>query len=46
MTFTSIPFVIRTVQPVLEDIQPDIEEAARTLGAIAAGRSSRASSGR
>jgi sulfate transport system permease protein len=33
MTFTSIPFVIRTVQPVLEDIQPDIEEAARTLGA-------------
>lgn len=33
MTFTSIPFVIRTVQPVLEDIAPDIEEAARTLGA-------------
>jgi sulfate transport system permease protein len=33
MTFTSIPFVVRTVQPVLEDIQPDIEEAARTLGA-------------
>ena len=33
MTFTSIPFVVRTVQPVLEDIQPDIEEAARSLGA-------------
>ena len=33
MAFTSIPFVIRTVQPVLEDIQPDVEEAARTLGA-------------
>lgn len=33
MTFTSIPFVIRTVQPVLEDIQTDLEEAARTLGA-------------
>jgi len=33
MIFTSIPFVVRTVQPVLEDIQPDIEEAARTLGA-------------
>lgn len=33
MIFTSIPFVVRTVQPVLEDIQPDIEEAAKTLGA-------------
>ncbi len=33
MAFTSIPFVIRTVQPVLEDIAPDIEEAARSLGA-------------
>jgi len=33
MTFTSIPFVVRTVQPVLEDIQVDLEEAARTLGA-------------
>ena len=33
MAFTSIPFVVRTVQPVLEDIQVDIEEAARTLGA-------------
>ena len=33
MAFTSVPFVIRTVQPVLEDIAPDIEEAARNLGA-------------
>lgn len=33
MAFTSIPFVTRAVQPVLEDIGPDIEEAARTLGA-------------
>ncbi|MDB5614877.1 MAG: cysT [Devosia sp.] len=33
MTFTSIPFVVRTVQPVLEDIQVDLEEAAKTLGA-------------
>lgn len=33
MAFTSAPFVIRTVQPVLEDIQPDVEEAAVTLGA-------------
>ncbi|PJI43901.1 sulfate ABC transporter permease subunit CysT [Ferrovibrio sp.] len=33
MAFTSVPFVVRTVQPVLEDIQPDVEEAAATLGA-------------
>lgn len=33
MTFTSIPFVVRTVQPVLEEIQVDFEEVARTLGA-------------
>lgn len=33
MTFTSLPFVVRTVQPVLEDLDPQIEDAARTLGA-------------
>lgn len=33
MAFTSAPFVVRTVQPVLEDIQPEVEEAAATLGA-------------
>ena len=33
MAFTSIPFVIRTVQPVLEDLSADVEEAARSLGA-------------
>lgn len=33
MTFTSIPFVVRAVQPVLEDLEHDLEEAARTLGA-------------
>jgi sulfate transport system permease protein len=33
MMFTSIPFVIRTVQPVLEDVATDVEEAARSLGA-------------
>ena len=33
MAFTSIPFVVRSVQPVLEEIQPEIEEAAKTLGA-------------
>lgn len=33
MTFTSIPFVVRTVQPVLEDLDPTLEQAALTLGA-------------
>lgn len=33
MAFTSIPFVVRTVQPILEDLDPGLEEAARTLGA-------------
>ncbi|MCK0206922.1 sulfate ABC transporter permease subunit CysT [Starkeya koreensis] len=33
MAFTSIPFVVRTVQPVLEDLATDVEEAAATLGA-------------
>lgn len=33
MVFTSLPFVVRTLQPVLEDISSDVEEAARTLGA-------------
>ena len=33
MAFTSIPFVVRTVQPVLETLPRDVEEAATTLGA-------------
>ncbi len=33
MAFTSLPFVVRTVQPVLEDIPEDVQEAARLLGA-------------
>ena len=33
MIFTSIPFIVRTVQPVIEDLGQDVEEAARTLGA-------------
>lgn len=33
MAFTSVPFVVRTVQPVLEDLEPELEEAAATLGA-------------
>lgn len=33
MAFTSLPFVVRTVQPVLEDLDADAEEAAGLLGA-------------
>jgi sulfate transport system permease protein len=33
MAFTSVPFVVRTVQPVIEDLGTDVEEAARSLGA-------------
>jgi len=33
MAFTSLPFIVRTVQPVLEDLDPALEEAAQTLGA-------------
>ncbi|WP_425283771.1 sulfate ABC transporter permease subunit CysT [Devosia soli] len=33
MTFTSIPFVVRAVQPVLEEVDIDFENVARTLGA-------------
>lgn len=33
LTFIGLPFVVRTVQPVLEDIESELEEAAATLGA-------------
>ncbi len=33
MAFVSFPFVVRTVQPVLEEFDYELEEAARTLGA-------------
>jgi sulfate transport system permease protein len=33
MTFVGLPFVVRTVQPVLEDLDKDVEEAAASLGA-------------
>jgi sulfate transport system permease protein len=33
LTFIGLPFVVRTVQPVLEDLAPEVEEAAATLGA-------------
>lgn len=33
LTFIGLPFVVRTVQPVLEDLDVEIEEAAASLGA-------------
>lgn len=33
MVFIGLPFVVRTVQPVLDDVERDQEEAAATLGA-------------
>jgi sulfate transport system permease protein len=33
LTFIGLPFVVRTVQPVLEEMDPDMEEAAASLGA-------------
>lgn len=33
LTFIGLPFVIRTVQPVLEELDPELEEAAAVLGA-------------
>ena len=31
LTFIGLPFVVRTVQPVLQDLEPELEEAAATL---------------
>ncbi len=33
MTFIGLPFVVRTVQPILEDMASELEETAATLGA-------------
>jgi sulfate transport system permease protein len=33
LVFIGLPFIVRTVQPVLEDLERDVEEAAATLGA-------------
>lgn len=33
LTFIGLPFVVRTLQPMIEDIEPEVEEAAATLGA-------------
>ncbi len=33
LTFIGMPFVVRTIQPVLQDLDPELEEAAASLGA-------------
>jgi sulfate transport system permease protein len=33
LTFIGMPFVVRTIQPVLQDLDPELEEAASSLGA-------------
>ena len=33
MTFIGLPFVVRTVEPILQDLEQDVEEAAASLGA-------------
>jgi sulfate transport system permease protein len=33
LTFVGLPFVVRTVQPVLQDLDAEVEEAAASLGA-------------
>jgi sulfate transport system permease protein len=33
LTFVSLPFVVRTLQPVIEGLEREVEEAAATLGA-------------
>ena len=33
LTFIGLPFVVRTVQPILQDLESDMEEAAVSLGA-------------
>jgi sulfate transport system permease protein len=33
LTFIGLPFIVRTVQPVLEDLDPGFEESAASLGA-------------
>jgi sulfate transport system permease protein len=33
LVFIGLPFVVRTLQPVIEDLDPEVEEAATSLGA-------------
>ena len=38
LTFIGLPFVVRTLQPALEDLDPELEEAAAQPGRQPAGR--------
>ncbi len=33
LVFIGLPFVVRTLQPIIEDLEPELEEASATLGA-------------
>jgi sulfate transport system permease protein len=33
LTFVGLPFVVRTIEPIIQDLQQDVEEAAASLGA-------------
>ena len=37
LIFIGLPFVVRTLQPVIEDLDPEVEEAATSLGASRGG---------
>ena len=37
LIFIGLPFVVRTLQPVIDDLDPEVEEAATSLGASRAG---------
>jgi sulfate transport system permease protein len=37
LVFIGLPFVVRTLQPVIEDLDPEVEEAATSLGATRLG---------
>ena len=43
LVFIGLPFVVRTLQPVMEEIDREVEEAAATLGARDSGRSAASS---
>lgn len=34
LIFIGLPFIVRTVEPILQDLDPEIEEAAASLGAV------------
>jgi sulfate transport system permease protein len=36
LIFIGMPFIVRTLQPALEDLEPEVEEAAASLGATRA----------